>query len=163
MTYLRNMFLTLMTAHTWLLFRLGELFLSVRSTRAILNIEVQRNLLTSAPRAIAAALRAVACILGVAMLLSFPSARAHLFSQHFGTTEIRQNIVRHTFVAGPEAGGVEEIAHVDAQATIPAPVTIENVAKRLFSLPVVSVVPTFRILQHLKLGPSRSGAPDPLL
>lgn len=132
MTYLRNMFLTLMTAHTWLLFRLGELFLSVRSTRAILNIEVQRNLLTSAPRAIAAALRAVACILGVAMLLSFPSARAHLFSQHFGTTEIRQNIVRHTFVAGPEAGGVEEIAHVDAQATIPAPVTIENVAKRLF-------------------------------
>jgi hypothetical protein len=97
------------------------------------------------------------------MLLSFPTARGHLYSQHFGTTQIRQNIVRHTFVAGPEANGVEEIAHIDAQATIPAPATIENVAERLFSLPVVSIVPTFRILQHLKLGPSRSGASDPLL
>jgi hypothetical protein len=137
--------------------------LSLRSTRAILNIEVLRNLLTSSSRAIAASLRAAACILSVAMLLSFPTARAHLYSQHFGTTQIRQNIVRHTFVAGPEASGVEEIAHVDAQATIPAPATVENVAKRLFCLPVVLVVPTFRILQHLKLGPSRSGAPDPLL
>ena len=97
------------------------------------------------------------------MLLSFPTARAHLYSQHFGATEVRQSIVRHTFVAGPEDGVVEEIAHVDAQAPVPLPVTVESVAQRLLSLPVVSVVPTFRILQHLKLGPSRSGAPDPLL
>lgn len=137
--------------------------MSLRSSQAILNIEVLRNLLIFSPRAIVASLRAAACILGVAMLLSFPSARSHLYSQHFGATEIRQNIVRHTFVAGPESSGVEEIAHVDAQATIPAPVTVENVAKRLFLMPVVSIVPTFRILQHLKLGPSRSGASDPLL
>ena len=97
------------------------------------------------------------------MLLSFPITRAHNFGQHFGTTEIRHNIVRHTFVAGPEAGGVEKIAHFDSLSAIPGTVIVENAAKLLFPLPLVSSVPTFRILQHFKLGPSRSGATDPLL
>src|SRR5579859_3719970 len=97
------------------------------------------------------------------MLLSFPAARAHSFGQHFGTTQIRQNIVRHTFVAGPEAGGIEKLAHIDWQATVPSPVTIENVTKFLSPRATVVHVPTFRILRHLKLGPSRSGASDPLL
>jgi hypothetical protein len=96
------------------------------------------------------------------MLLSFPTARTHHFGQHFGTTEIRQNIVRHTFVAGPEAGE-EKIAQIDAQPAIPMPVTIEIVAKSFFAPATVSNLPTFRVLQHLKLGPSRSGASDPLL
>jgi hypothetical protein len=96
------------------------------------------------------------------MLLSFPLIRAHSFGQHFGTTQIRRNIVRHTFVAGPETGGVEKLANVDWQAAIPSPVTIEHVAKCFSPLATVSV-PTFRILRHLKLGPSRSGASDPLL
>ncbi|MGD1028567.1 hypothetical protein [Candidatus Binatus soli] len=130
---------------------------------AILNLEVLRNFLKSSGRAIATTLRAAACILSVAMLLSFPTARAHHFGQHVGATEIRQNIVRHTFVAGPETGGVEKIAHIDAQPAIPMPVIIENVAKGFFPLAIASEVPTFRLLQHFKLGPSRSGAPDPLL
>jgi hypothetical protein len=96
------------------------------------------------------------------MLLSFPTARTHHFGQHFGTTEIRQNIVRHTFVAGPEAGE-EKIAQIDAQPAIPMPVTVESVAKSFFRPATISHVPTFRILLHLKLGPSRSGASDPLL
>lgn len=125
--------------------------------------EVLRNLLKSASRSITASLRAVACILSVAMLLSFPVARVHSFGQHFGTTEIRQNIVRHTFVAGPETGGVERMTHIDALATIPTPVIVENVAKCLFPLAIVSDVPIFRTLRHLKLGPSRSSASDPLL
>jgi hypothetical protein len=123
---------------------------------------VVSNHLKSDGRAIVAALRAAACILGVAMLLSFPAARTLHFRQHFGTTEIRQNIVRHTFVAGPEAAGVEKIAHVDSLPVIPTPVSVQNVAKSFFRLPIVSV-PTFRILQHLKLGSSRSGVPDPLI
>jgi len=124
---------------------------------------VLRNLLKSSGRAIATFLRAAACIVSVAMLLSFPTARTHHFGQHFGTTEIRQNIVRHTFVAGPEAGGEEQMAHVDSLPAIPAPVTVGNVAKSFFPLPIVSDVPTFRVLQHLRLGPSRSGSSDPLL
>jgi hypothetical protein len=97
------------------------------------------------------------------MLLSFPVARAHSFGQHFGTTEIRQNIVRHTFVAGPETGGVERMMHIDALAAIPTPLIVENVAKCLFPLAIVADLPALHILRHLKLGPSRSGASDPLL
>jgi hypothetical protein len=130
---------------------------------AILDVEVIRNFLKFSGRAIATTIRAAACILSVAMLLSFPTARAHNFGQNFGATEIRQNIVRHTFVAGPEAGGVEKIALIDAQAANPTPVTIENIAKRLFPVAIAAQVPAFRILQHFKLGPSRSGASDPLL
>ena len=122
-----------------------------------------RNFLKFSGRAIATTIRATACILSVAMLLSFPAARAHQFGQHFGTSEIRQNIVRHTFVAGPEASGAEEIALIDAQPANPTAVTIENVTKRYFAAAIVSQVPPFRILQHFKLGPSRSGAKDPLL
>ena len=140
-----------------------SIFLSVGPAAAILECEVLRNLLKSCPRVITASLRAAACIVSVAMLLSFPSARTHLYGQHFGTTEIRQNIVRHTFVAGPEAGGVEKVARIDTQPSLPVAVTIENVAKSFFAMPIVSAVPTFRILQHLRLGPSRSDSPDPLL
>ncbi len=122
-----------------------------------------RNFLKFGGRAVAATLRATACILTVAMLLSFPAARAHQFGQHFGTTEIRQNIVRHTFVARPEASDIEKIALIDAQPATAMPVTIENVAKNFFPQATFSEVPAFRILQHFKLGPSRSGAKDPLL
>ena len=96
------------------------------------------------------------------MLLSFPATRAHSSGQHFGTPQIRQNIVRHTFVAGPETGGVEKIAHIDSQPAIPSPVTIENVAKGFSPLATFGRS-DFPYPQHLKLGPSRSGAPDPLL
>jgi hypothetical protein len=122
-----------------------------------------RKLLKSSGRVLAPSLRAAACMLSVAMLLSFPMTRAHNFGQHFGTTEIRQNIVRHTFVAGPEAGGVEKIAHIDSQPAIPTPVTIVHLGTRSFPLAIVSNVPTFRILQHFKIGHSSSDAPDPLL
>ena len=43
------------------------------------------------------------------------------------------------------------------------PVTIEGVAKRFLPPATISDVPTFRILLHFKLGPSRSDASDPLL
>jgi hypothetical protein len=129
---------------------------------AILKGQVLRNLLKSSELTVATFLHVAACVVSVAMLLSFPAARPHHFGQHFGTTEIRQNIVRHTFVAGPEAGE-EKIAQIDAQPAIPVPVTVESVAKSFFSPAIVSNLPTFRILQRFRLGPSRSGASDPLL
>jgi hypothetical protein len=132
-------------------------------TAAILEIEVLRNLLTAGSRSITTSLRIAACIVSVAMLLSFPLTKVHSFGQHFGTTQIRQNIVRHTFVAGPETTGVEKMVHFDAQPSIPEPAVVASAATRLFPLPLLSNVPTFRILQHFKLGPSRSGATDPLL
>jgi len=124
---------------------------------------VLRNLTTLGVRSITTSIRVAACILSVAMLLSFPLTRAHSFGQHFGTTEIRHNIVRHTFVAEPETSGVEEISHVDALPVIPATVIVENLAVRLSPDTVASELPTFRIVHHFKLGPSRSGASDPLI
>ncbi len=137
--------------------------LSVRAMGAILRAEVLQHLLKTTGRTISASLRALACILSVAMLLSFPVAKVHSFGPHFGTTEIRQNIVRHTFVAGPETGGVERMTHVDALAAIPTPAIVENVAKCVLPLATILIAPTFHTLRHLKLGPSRSGASDPLL
>ena len=137
--------------------------MSVRRRAGIVRFRTLRDLLKSGRRAIAASLSAIACILSVAMLLSFPAARANLYGQHFGTAEIRQNIVRHTFVAGPEAGAVEKIAHIDAIPAISTPVAIETVAERFLPFAVVSDVPAFRLLQRVKLGSSRSGVPDPLL
>jgi hypothetical protein len=119
--------------------------------------------LKSSRRTIAGCLRVAACVVGIAMLLSFPAVSAHLYGQHFRTTEIRQNIVRHTFVAGPESGSVEQFAHLDAQPSISMPVIIDNVAKRSLLLATASDVPTFRLLHRFKLGPSRSGGSDPLL
>jgi hypothetical protein len=124
---------------------------------------VLRNLLKSASRSIAVSLRVAACIVSVAMLLSFPVSKAHSFGQHFGTTQIRRNIVRHTFVAGPETGGVERMTHIDALASIPTPLIVENVAKCLLPLATVLQVPPLRIFRHFKLGPSRSSVSDPLL
>lgn len=96
------------------------------------------------------------------MLLSFPAARPHHFGQHFGSTQIRRNIVRHTFVAGP-AAGEEKISQIDAQPAIPVPVTFESFATSFFPPVTASYFPTFRFLLRLKLGPSRAGASDPLL
>jgi hypothetical protein len=134
-----------------------------KRTAAILGTEVLRNLLTTSSRLIASSLRVAACVISVAMLLSFPLTRPHSFGQHFGTTQIRHNIVRHTFVAGPEAGGVEKIAYIEALTAIPTAVIVENVLVRLSPHRIVPELPTFRILQHFKLGPSRSDASDPLI
>lgn len=121
------------------------------------------NLLKSSGQAIAAFLRVAACILGVAMLMSFPARRSHQFGEHFGTAQIRQNILRHTFVAGPEDGAVEDVAQIEAQPAIPTPANIEHVAKSFIRVSTVPQIPTFRILRHLRLGASRSGSSDPLL
>ena len=121
------------------------------------------NLLKSGLSMIGMFIRAATCIVSVAMLLSFPLTRAHSFGQHFGTTEIRHSIVRHTFVAGPESSGAEKIVHFEALPSIPEPAVLVSAATRLFPLPLLSIVPTFRILHHFKLGPSRSGASDPLI
>jgi hypothetical protein len=133
------------------------------ASATILKDEVLRTLLRSTGRTVATAFRVAVCVVSVAMLLSFPTARASRFGQNFGTTEIRQNIVRHTFVAGPETGGIEKIAHIDELPVIPTLVTVEQVAKSFFRLPILSGVPTFRVLQHLRLRLARSGSTDPLI
>jgi hypothetical protein len=127
------------------------------------QVIVLRNFLKISGQSLAMAFRVSICAIGVAMLISFPTARAQHFRQHFGTTEVRQNIVRHTFVAGPETVTVEDAAYTDAQPATALLPTILQLANRFRPSEEVADVPTFRIVQHLKLGPTRSGASDPLL
>lgn len=127
------------------------------------RVIVLRNFLKISGQSLATVFRVSICAIGVAMLISFPTARVQHFRQHFGTSEVRQNIVRHTFVAGPETGTVEDFAYADAQPATALLPPIVQLADRFRSSEVIADVPTFRIVQHLKLGPTRSGASDPLL
>ena len=126
-----------------------------------------RNFLKSCRRALAVGLELTISVVGIAMLLSFPANSSHSLGEHFRSNEVRNSIVRHAFVAGPEADGAQAIAHVDAEPTIPMPVIIESAAKPLdgFGLfsQVSSEVSFLRLIQRFKLGSSSSGGPDPLL
>ena len=122
-----------------------------------------RNFLKSCRRGLAVGLELGISIIAIAMLLSFPANSSHNFAEHFRSNEVRNSIVRHAFVAGPEADGAQAIAHVDAEPTIPMPVIIERDPKPLDVFELPSEVSFVRLLQRFKRGPSRSGGPDPLL
>jgi hypothetical protein len=121
------------------------------------------KLLNFATGGVAASIRVSVCIVSVAMLLLFPAISSHHFDQHFGATQIRRSIVRHTFVDAPKDNSAEGIARIDLEPTIRVPVTIESAAKPLATFELSSEVPPIRLLQRFKLGRSRSGEPDPLL
>jgi len=122
-----------------------------------------RNFLKSCVRVVAVGFELSISIIGIAMLLSFPANASHNFGEHFRTNEVRRSIVRHAFVAGPEADGAQTIAHIDAQPTIPMSVIIESDPKPLDSFELSSEFSFVRLIQRFKLGPSSSGGPDPLL
>lgn len=122
-----------------------------------------RHFLKSFIRALALGFELSISVVGVVMLLSFPTNASHNFGEHFRTNEVRRSIVRHAFVAGPEADGAQTIAHIDAQPTIPMPVIIESDSKPLDSFELSSEFSFVRLIQRFKLGPSRSDGPDPLL
>ena len=126
-----------------------------------------RTFVKSSLRALALGFELSISVVGILMLLSFPANASHSFGEHLRTNEVRRSIVRHAFVAGPEADGAQTIAHIDAQPTIPMPVIIESDPKPLDAFELSSQVSSdcsfVRLIQRFKLGPSRSGGPDPLL
>jgi hypothetical protein len=122
-----------------------------------------RHFLKSCIRALAVGFELSISVVGIVMLLSFPANASHNFGEHFRANEVRRSIVRHAFVAGPEADGAQTIAHIDAQPTIPMPVIIESDLKPLDSFELSSEFSFVRLIQRFKLGPSRSGGSDPLL
>jgi hypothetical protein len=122
-----------------------------------------KSFLKSCMRALAVGLELSISVVGIVMLLSFPVNSSHNFAEHFRTNEVRRSIVRHAFVAGPEADGAQAIAHIDAEPTIPMPAIIETAAKPLDVFELSSVVSFVRLIQRFKLGRSSSGGSDPLL
>lgn len=126
-------------------------------------IQVLRDFLKSSGRRAGTFLCAVACIVCIAMLLSFPATSAHNFSGHFRSNEVRRSIVRHASVAAPEADGAQAIARVDIEPTIAMPVIVESIAQPLATFEVYAEVSLIRLLLRFKLGPSRSDGSVPLL
>ena len=126
-----------------------------------------RTFVKSSLRAFALGFELSISVVGILMLLSFPASASHSFGEHFRTNEVRRSIVRHAFVAGPEADGAQTIAHIDAQPTIPMPVIIESDPKPLDGFELSSQGSSdcsfVRLIQRFKLGSSSSGGPDPLL
>jgi hypothetical protein len=126
-----------------------------------------RHFLKSCMHALTVGFELSISVVGILMLLSFPANASHSFGEHFRTNEARRSIVRHAFVAGPEADGAQTIAHIDAQPTIPMPVIIESDPKALdwfeSSSQISSEFSFVRLIQRFKLGSSSSGGPDPLL
>lgn len=116
-------------------------------------------------RAVAVCFEATASIVGIAMLLSFPASSAHFFGDHFRSNEVRRTIVRHAFVAGPEADSAQTIVRIDTEPTIPipVPVIVAGAQEPVVSYELSSDSSHIRLLHRFKLGQSRSRGPDPLL
>ena len=109
-------------------------------------------------------IRAIACIVSVAMLLTFPTIKPHAFTDHFRTPEVRRSILRHTQVAEVENGTVKSVVRLGIRPhTLPLLVdfetkfpTISNVELALQALPT-------RLFLRLKLGASPAGGEDPFI
>jgi len=102
---------------------------------------------------------AAACILSVAMLLSFPASKVHDFDAHFRTPEVRRSIERNTSVAFGHDNAKESVAHSHLLPTFFVPAQTDRpTTSRDTEKPFEA--PRFRILSRLKL--SGSGGQDPL-
>ena len=106
--------------------------------------------------------RAAACIVSVAMLLSFPASGVHHFGTHVRTPEVRRAIVRHSSVALDDENAHERVAQCDLLPVFFTPSeTIGKITPRSdFESPPVVLS---RLLSRLKLNPSGSSGQDPLL
>jgi hypothetical protein len=104
-----------------------------------------------------------ACIVSVLTLLTFPMQSAHQFTNHFRTPEVRRSIERHTPVTQSESQVTECIPYQALLPNLIIPVDEGKVPIRVTNFEFASQVPLSRLLSRLKLGPSRSDGPDPLL
>jgi hypothetical protein len=105
---------------------------------------------------------AAACAFVVTILLSFPTSSVQRFDQSFRSVQFRHTIVRHTFMADAGEDGVQATEH--AKVAPATPVTLVAFeAPHETRVSHFSATPIIVVLQRFKLGPSRSGATDPLI
>ena len=107
---------------------------------------------------------AVACLLSIAMLLSFPASRFHSFSAHFRTPEVRRTTERNTLVTEETRNPRESIPRSELLPTFFAPaepVSVKIIFDR--NLDSHADFPLVHLLSRLKLNPPGSGGEDPLL
>jgi hypothetical protein len=108
-------------------------------------------------------LNIAACIVSVAMLLSFPATRFHNFPTHFRNPEVRRATERHTGVAPRTEKTPDAVAQSDLLPRFFAPVETAGKIVPADNFEAVSEVPLSRLLHRLKLNPCGSSGQDPLL
>jgi hypothetical protein len=123
-----------------------------------------RTSLTSVTKSAASVVRVVACLVSVALLLTFPLGKAHTFNDHFRTPEIRRSIVRNTQVAETDNATSESVQRINIRP-IPLPQLLDP-NKESANTTNVEFVPQAaptRLFLRLKLGTSPGGGEDPLI
>ena len=104
-----------------------------------------------------------ACFVSVVMLLLLPGAKLHSFQAHFRTPEVRRTTQRHTPVAYSNDDICESAVqnHPLPAFFVPAEPEHCTTARKTIGKPLQA--PPLRIHFRLKLNPSSSSGPDPLL
>ena len=103
------------------------------------------------------------CLGVVLMLLTLPVPRAHQFTDHFRAPEVRRSVERNVFLERTKSDASERISTHYLQPTGLFRADTEDSVKPFREFALTPRVPLTRLLLRLKLGPSRSGTPDPLL
>jgi hypothetical protein len=108
-------------------------------------------------------IRLAFCVLGLAMLISFPIQSGHQFINHLRTEKISQQIKRHTSVAQPEANCAQQVDHPAVNPNlIKTPVL--RVAEPRFESETLDPEPSVgRFLLRIKFGSARKDSSPPLL
>jgi hypothetical protein len=108
-------------------------------------------------------LRFTAWPICVLMLLSFPlQIGTHDFNEHLRNPRICPSIVHHTSLERSEASGVDRLS---AEEAVRMHVLLGEAERKAPSLrpQIASFIPLTRLFLRLKLGPSPSSSPDPLI
>jgi hypothetical protein len=123
-----------------------------------------RTSLTSVSKSAASVVRVVACLISVALLLTFPLVKAHTFNDHFRSPEIRRSIVRHTQVAEADDATAESVQRINIQPTaLFQLLDLNQESAKVINVEFVpQAVPT-QLFLRLKLGNSPGGGEDPLI
>ena len=130
----------------------------VKFMRQSMNRRLTRRL-----HSVTAFLHAVACVVSVAMLISFPAGNGHSFGTHFRTPQVRRAIERQVSIAHSDSNIRDQVAHSDPLATFFAPADPHPGMMARGHRESFPEVPLPRLLSRLKLNPSGSGNQDPLL
>jgi hypothetical protein len=128
------------------------------------GIHIVRMSLKSAIRIATAIVRILACLASIAMLLTFPIIKPHIFSDHYRTPEIRRSIVRNTHVAEAKNATVETVARIGIQPNALSFLRdLDTKFKSSINVESVPQVTPIRLFLRLKSRTPPAGGEDPLV
>jgi hypothetical protein len=107
--------------------------------------------------------RFTACLLGLLMLLSFPSQRSHEFTDHLRNATVRRSIACHTSVALPEAGPVDSAIGIAKLPVLLMPIDPARQILHKARIDSVPQVPSMRLLLRSRLRLASADGQDALL